>query len=58
MDKKKLLPKYELVPLRHFDMDDLKYEITKISRRKCIYHLHDGNEGFKIVVWTNTEKYS
>ena len=26
---------YQLVPQKHFDMDHLRYEITKNSGRKC-----------------------
>ena len=38
-------------------MDYLRYEITKISGRKCFCHLQGGNFEFKIAVRTNTKKY-
>ena len=33
-----------------FNMDFLRYEITKISGRKCFCHLQGRNYEFKIVV--------
>ena len=41
---------YQLVPPLHFDMDYLRYEITKISRKKCFCHLQGGNYEFKIAI--------
>ena len=40
----------ELVPPTHFDIDYLRYEITKISSKKYFCHLQGGNYEFKIVV--------
>ena len=41
----------------HSDIDYLRYEITKISGKKCFCSLQGGNYEFEITVWTNTEKY-
>ena len=48
---------YLLQPL-HFTMDFLRYEITKISGRKCVLSSSRCEFEFEIVVWTNAETYS
>ena len=39
-----------LVSPTHFDMDYLRYEITKISGGKCFWHFQGGNDASKIVI--------
>ena len=44
---KKILLNYLFVPPTGFDLDYLRYKITKISRRNCFCHLQGRDYEFK-----------
>ena len=55
INEKNILQKYWLVSPTRFDMDYLRYEITKFLVGSGFCHFQRGNNEFKIAIWTNTE---